>query len=488
MLKLFLTLFLVQICLGVQEYYVGGLKNNGDSPTTTLLITGSDGATSVTIRNISTTISSFSLDNHQSMELVLPYDISVLNSSYSQRNKGVKIQSSAAISVVVLSQNGNSSDAYQMHEETSHNQLGNYVYYALTPGASRSETVSSALYYSQILLLGRESETSVTIKPTQSINISTDLQSESDLALVESGSSYTGVLHEYQTLLIQSPLDLTLTQIISTKPLTVITGHECASFGSPTCSYIAEQIPPTIDWGTQFILSPLGTNDSQTHVILNSEENQDALITLSCTNGSIEQFTIPPGSLRYTSGPFGVFCTLDSSSALLVGLITNGSHPLMSLVPPILAFQTTELRFTSFSCTTKTYITLLLHNFNASNSNANIDPLVGITRNAIKVSSNNSAVSLTIDTELSNYTGLVVINSSGALVYNTNDDGNSCLFSYTPNWSRSISASILTFAKSSYTVSEGDESVLIGINRTLDLNTETQAVISVSGGTEGESL
>lgn len=417
---------------------MGGLKNNGDLSTTTLLVTGREGATSVTIRNISTSISSFILGNHQSVELVLPYDISVLNSSYSERNKGIKIQSSAAVSVVVLSQNGNSSDAYQMHEGASHNQLGNYVYYALTPGAYSNETVSSeGLYYSQILLLGRESETSITIKPTQNVNISTDLQSESDLELVESGSSYTGVLHEYQTLLIQSPLDLTLTQIMSTKPLTVITGHECASFGSPTCSYIAEQIPPTIDWGAQFILSPLATNDSQTHIILNSEENQDALITISCTNGSIEQLTIPPGSMHYTSGPFGVFCTLDSSSTLLVGLITNGSHPLMSLVPPILAFQSIELRLTSFSCTTKAYITLLLHNFNASNSNTNIDPSIGITRNAIQLSGNNSAVSLTIDTELSNYTGLVVVNNSGALVYSMNDDENSCHFSYTPNWSRS---------------------------------------------------
>ena len=452
MFNLFLTLFLAQICLGkklsyhkrnnivaclvgAQEYYVGGLKNNGEAPTTTLLITGRDGSTSVTISNISTTISSFTLTNHQSIELVLPNDTSVLNSSYSQRNKGLKIESSADISVVVLSQSGTSSDAYQMHEGTSHSQLGNYVYYALTPGAYSNETENAGLYYSQILLLGRETETSVTIKPTQNISISTNLQSESETEFVQSGSSYTGVLHEYQTLLIQSTLDLTLTRIMSTKPLTVITGHECASFGSTPCSFIAEQIPPTIDWGMQFILSPLETNDSFHHIILNSEEHQDTMITLSCNNGSIEQFIISPGSLHYTSGPFGVLCTLDSSSPILVGLITNGSHPLMSLVPPMLAFQSIELSFTSFSCTTKTYITLLLHNFNASTTIA--DPLIGVSRDIIQVSGNNSALYLTFDTETSNHTGLVAINDSGALVSTWNDDGNSCLFAYTPNWSRS---------------------------------------------------
>ena len=438
---------------------MGGLKNkhdaSGSPSTTTLLIGTRKGSTSVTVDTINQTLYSVSLnDQQESVQLDLPVDIVVLNESYSQRNKGVRIHSTSDIWVVVLSQSGNSSDAYQLHEPANHNQLGNYVYYALTPGTGRNE---ARLYYSQILLVVREKDTSFTIKPTQDIIISNDLQDTSDTQtqLIEAGSSYTGKLDNYQTLLIQSPFDLTQTRIISDKPITVITGHECASFqnDSSSCSFIAEQIPPTIDWGLHFILSPFSQLDGNSgHIILNSDEEQDAEVMLSCNDGSMEKFKIERGSSFCTSSD-SVFCTLQSDSPLLVALIINGSHPLMSLVPPVLAFQTIELGFTSFSCTTKTYVMLMLDSFNASSNTVDggMQSISGfnISSDAIHISGSNSVLYLTFDNEASNYTNK--INSSGAVIYSKNDNGSSCHFAYTPNWSHASKPYMYTICTCSKT-------------------------------------
>ena len=63
-----------------------------------------------------------------------------------------------------------------------------------------------------------------------------------------------------QTFLFGAPgNDITGTSIVSNKPLTVISGHECGNVPDdvPRCEHITEEIPPTVHWGQQFLLTPL---------------------------------------------------------------------------------------------------------------------------------------------------------------------------------------------------------------------------------------
>ena len=106
-------------------------------------------------------------------------------------------------------------------------KLDNYTYYAVSTtslvGNSRGE----------ILLVACHNDTNVTITPTQSVVLPVNAQDpDSDNITVAAGSSHTLVLHSLQTLLIVvtgNILDLSGTKIVSIKPLTVISGHECGN-------------------------------------------------------------------------------------------------------------------------------------------------------------------------------------------------------------------------------------------------------------------
>ena len=85
----------------------------------------------------------------------------------------------------------------------------------------------------EILLAACHNDSNVMIIPTQSVVLPVDAQDpDSNNITVATGSSHTLVLHSPQTLLIaitSNNLDLAGTKIVSTKPLTVISGHECGN-------------------------------------------------------------------------------------------------------------------------------------------------------------------------------------------------------------------------------------------------------------------
>ena len=136
------------------------------------------------------------------------------------------------------------------------------------PGVSQYEysTVSTSSYYndtlSQALLVGCSNNTNITIVPSVDLFIPLDAQVNGSVdILVTKGRSHTITLHEGQTLLLGkgNGSDISGTHIISNKPLTVITGHECG--GTPEmierfrCHHLQLQVSPTITWGKSFILS-----------------------------------------------------------------------------------------------------------------------------------------------------------------------------------------------------------------------------------------
>ena len=136
------------------------------------------------------------------------------------------------------------------------------------PGVSQYEyyTVSTSSYHnrslSQALLVGCSNNTNITIVPSVDLFIPLDAQVNGSVdILVTKGRSHTITLHEGQTLLLGkgNGSDISGTHIISNKPLTVITGHECGgtpeTFERSGCHWLQLQVPPTITWGKRFILT-----------------------------------------------------------------------------------------------------------------------------------------------------------------------------------------------------------------------------------------
>lgn len=114
-------------------------------------------------------------------------------------------------------------------------------------------------YPSLILIVGTQNCTKLTITPTQYVHIPNDLIAPNNSQnFANPGESYTVTLNRLQTYQIESRLDLTGSQIVSNKPLSVFAGHRCANVphGIRTCDHLFEQIPPTSTWGRHFLLIP----------------------------------------------------------------------------------------------------------------------------------------------------------------------------------------------------------------------------------------
>ena len=224
---------------------------------------------------------------------------------------------------------------------------------------------------SLFLLVGNEDNTTITIVPTQMIEVPEDPQNPSSpTTIINANNTYTITLHLMQTLLIGAEDDLTGTQIISNKPLTVISGHECGIVSVDQwwwnvyfsqerrwwrwwwwgfCDYVTEQIPPTVTWGKQFLLVPFPESSVQHYTKIVASEGETT-ITQTCNNTLINTTLLTfPGDWNFTNAyidPF-TYCTIESDKPILVSqLVSEGHardsyynysyiHETLSVIPPI---------------------------------------------------------------------------------------------------------------------------------------------------------
>lgn len=412
---------------GDEKFYFGIFRNGGDAMSTrlTLLMTLQDNTTSsnITIETTQGIINSLTLtpSHNSSTEITLPDSLIVTNGL--DRLKGICVNSTNKVSITVLSQNSNSSDAYQIYPTTPNSNGYTLTYYAITPGASEGG------YYSQVLLVGTDDNSTITISPTHDINISSNLQdlsSNNSIVVLPAGGTYTGILHRLQTLSFESINDLTGSRITSSKPLVVISGHECAQFDSnSTCSFIAEQIPPVYAWGTSFVASPFSFNTSQCYIIMSSVNKTN--ITQTCTNGSSALISLSESQSHQltltnsSSSNQTVFCSLESSSSILVATVYLGEHPLMALVPPVEQYRP-NISLSAFSCSLSSTQSLLLFN---GTSNA-VGSAINNSDFATSVPPYGSVLYLSFEDNF-NYHNQEDI---GAVVYNLAG----CQFAYTMGW------------------------------------------------------
>ena len=267
----------------------------------------------------------------------LPLSLLTNSATYTYRNKGVHVHSIGGESLSVLAINYKSGTvgdylAYPCQAVGS----APYEYFVVSTG-----TISSSLD-SEFLLVGCENDTSITITPTQSVSIPVDVQSSTSLLkTVQKGVNHQIVLNQMQTLLIKRPgADLSGTRIISNKPLTVVSGHECGNVPStlPYCEHLAEQIPPTSTWGTNFLLVPFGgRNVGQYYKMISSQDGTTVVRT--CNSVTTTQTLSSAGNAYTFFTNSSTYCFVVSTKPVIVSQLGIGKgldgvgDPIISIVP-----------------------------------------------------------------------------------------------------------------------------------------------------------
>ena len=243
--------------------------------------------------------------------------LGTVSSSYNERFKGFHFTSDLPISLDVL--DGGSYITSRYLALPCHDyQISQYEYYTVSTGSNSNTALSQAL------LVGCQDNTTITITPSVDLSLPNNTQVPDIDIVVSKGISHTVLLHEGQTLYFGAPdVDITGTHIVSDKPLTVITGHECGTtLPLLNCNHMQQQIPPSVTWGSKFIL-PFFQHNSYTY---SSELNYvkavtsevETTISLFC-NDTADTVTYSTSGSVYTFFYNNTYnCYLEADKPILV--------------------------------------------------------------------------------------------------------------------------------------------------------------------------
>ena len=274
-------------------------------------------------------------------KLSISTDLVVIDSSYQNRSKGIHVSANSEISVLLINYRSNSIGDYFAYNHFIQNLTQTwYQYYAVSTGSLAISDQS----LSEVLLVGTEDNTAVTVVPTQNINVPQNIQfSNSPGINVTAGTPFSFTLHKMQTFLFGAPLnDITGTSIVSDKPLTVISGHECGNVPDNVayCQHITEQIPPTVNWGQQFLLTPYKRKPVQYYKIITAANHTTYNFTCGRYNTTTHYLNTAGSSFTHsTSG--SSYCSVSSDKPILITQLGAGydlgntGDPVISVVPSV---------------------------------------------------------------------------------------------------------------------------------------------------------
>ena len=266
-------------------------------------------------------------------EVILNLPSSVEVSSYHDQDKGIYLTTSSD-NVTVIGQNLDvkSSDSFFALPIITLDDV--YVYY----GMSVPRPYYAGSRNSLILIVGAESNAMMKLTTTQSVRIRI---STAVIHLIPD-RQYSFVINRLQTVYIGSVDDLSGTKIVTDRPVSVFSGHECGNvpWNVSACSHIVEQIPPTALWGKVYYTAPLVNKTSYTIKVLAA--NNSTTVNIYCNN-TMESYVINEGEFFNKTLPMKEYCAIQSNKKLLVVQISHGAaedfnfvyygDPMMTLVP-----------------------------------------------------------------------------------------------------------------------------------------------------------
>ena len=287
--------------------------------------------------------------NNEAIDVTLPSSFVVENNTV--RNKGVWIHATDAITVHGMNDASNSTDGFVALPCYDFQQQ-NYVFYAVSTHYIQTSGNSSAVQLmSQVLLVGCENNTQLTITPTQTIEIPSDLVTGTNSPIsVPSGGSHIVTLDRLQTFMFHSTLDLTGSTVVSNKPIAFFSGHECAEVpvGVEACDHLVEQLPPTITWGRRFFLaSSQGKSAGEQYKLITSLPTTTVVCYCYSSGESVSQIFSATLNVAGSSYEFHIaqnmFCNVQASSPVLLVQFAIGASrepseygdPFMMMIPPV---------------------------------------------------------------------------------------------------------------------------------------------------------
>ena len=322
-----------------KDFYIGFMRNFGGTSLTSLRLiigTTADSADYLVEAN-EESIQTGTVSSGTPVVVDIPsrFELQITDSDFANRNKGIHVYTTGDETIFVLAENILSPFNYGVFLAypciTIETDNG-YEYYIIS-------TMADDFVRSQFLLVGCENDTTITVTPTESVSLPQDPQMETTTSLiVEPETSHEFTLNQMQTLFVSSSKDLTGTKIVSNKPLTVISGHECANvpFSESGCEPLAFQVPPSATWGTKFLLAPFAGRTGRQKVKMISA-NVTSIQYICGSKSHLGTKTNVTSHSTYIDE----YCFLESSYPLLVvqlstaGSIDRQGDPAIAMISPI---------------------------------------------------------------------------------------------------------------------------------------------------------
>ena len=263
-------------------------------------------------------------------------------SSDSHRDYGIYLKTSSnKVTVIGQSYRSHTTDTYLALPTIKFNTIKEYTYYAMS--------VYSPNSYSSILIVGTEDGTKISLKFTSSFYVYAQ-----GYRYVSSGSSYSFTINRLQTMYIYpyyARYDLSGTKIVTNKPVSVFSGHQCAyvPYQHGSCGYLIEQIPPTIYWGKVHYVAPLATRRSYTLKVLAAH---DATRVIIYCNDTAQSHTLNEQGHTTMTLNNQEYCAVHSNNEILVAQFSgkNGEDPSMTLLSSSNNFAS-KFQFSTFHLT-----------------------------------------------------------------------------------------------------------------------------------------
>ena len=242
-------------------------------------------------------------------EVILNLSSSVQVLSHDDQDKGIYLTTSSENLTVIGQINGDkTSDSYFALPIIEVDDA--YIYYGISVARA---VVHSESLYSSILIVGTENNTMMKLTVTQSVTISID---NTPMNLIPD-IQYSFVVNRLQTVYIGSVNDLSGTKIVTDRPVSVFSGHECGNVPSnvTACSHLIEQIPPTALWGKVYYVAPLANKISYTIKVLAAYHS--TTVSIYCNNTG-ESYTINEGQVINRISLMNQYCAIYSNKKILV--------------------------------------------------------------------------------------------------------------------------------------------------------------------------
>ena len=256
-----------------------------------------------------------------------PADDNLYTTSGSETDKTISVESKMGkrISVYVVSDEVRSTDGYVALpcDGMAAEGYDRYEYIVLSTLQDTLGNPASTSWSSEFVVITCEGNTVVNVRPSTTITLAGVFNTNTfgpglgaEAANWQVGGSRNIPAENTLTIGLLGD-DLTGTVIRGTKPIVVLSGHQCGQVpvGRTACDHMIVQIPPHTTWGYTFLLNPLSERQSG-DLYRFATRTDGTQITITCVDAGGSNPTIDyEGTLNSAQNEnWGEFQTHDSSS------------------------------------------------------------------------------------------------------------------------------------------------------------------------------